>query len=222
ASRCIPMPSEMTYEEAAGFQIAYGTSHLAMTFCTQVTKQDTVLITGAAGGVGLTAVQIASQLGARVIAVARGEDKLTIAREAGADITLDASTADLGAKLKELGGADVVYDTVGGKLFDPVFRACKVGGRFLVIGFAGGEVPQVPANILLVKNIQMIGLYWGGYRKLNPKALNDSLAELMRWYSEGRIKPPVGHTFPLEKTAEGLELMRSRQSTGKIVITMPE
>ncbi len=215
---CRPVPDSMTAEVAAGFMVAYGTSHLALTQRARLQQGETLLVLGAAGGVGLTAVEIGKVLGARVIAVARGADKLAVAQAAGADHVIDSDTQDIKAAVKALGGADVVYDPVGGDAFKAALGACKPQARIVVIGFASGDVPQVPANILLVKNIDLIGFYWGGYLKFRPDLLSDSLSELLGWLAEGRLTPHISHTLPLDQAAEALELMRSRASTGKVVI----
>lgn len=218
ADRCLVLPDDMPPEVAAGFQVAYGTSHLALTRRAHLKAGETLVVLGAAGGVGLTAVEIGKTMGARVIAVARGADKLEIARAAGADHLVDASD-DVKSALKALGGADVVYDPVGGDLFKAAFGATNKEGRVLTIGFASGTVPQIPANILLVKNIDVIGFYWGGYLKFAPDVLDASLKELVQWYSEGKLRPHVSHVLPLEKAGEALELIASRKSTGKVVVT---
>ena len=218
AALCRPVPDSMTAEVAAGFMVAYGTSHLALTRRAHLQKGETLLVLGAAGGVGLTAVEIGKAMGARVIAVARGADKLEVARAAGADHVIDSDDQDIKAAVKALVGADVVYDPVGGDAFKAALGACKPEARVIVIGFASGDVPQVPANILLVKNISVIGFYWGGYLKFQPEALSASLAELLDWLAEGRLRPHISHVLPLENAAEALELMRSRASTGKVVI----
>jgi NADPH2:quinone reductase len=220
AERCLPIPDGMPFAEAAGFQIAYGTSHLALTRAARLSAGETLVVTGAAGGVGLTAVEIGAALGARVVAVARGADKLAIAERAGANVLLDADSADLRAEIRALGGADVVYDTVGGDGFLTLLRAMRSEGRMLAIGFAGGGVPQVPANHLLVKNVSVIGFYWGGYLDFAPQVLTESLGELLDWYAAGRLRPHVGATLPLERAAEGLALLANRQATGKIVVTL--
>ncbi len=220
ASRCVKIPDAMPMEEAAGFQIAYGTSHLALERSARLQPGETLLVTGAAGGVGLTAVEIGKLMGARVIACARGPEKLEAARAAGADELIDSEHPDLRGALKDLGGADVVYDTIGGPLFTPCFRACRPEARYLLIGFAGGEVQQIPANHLLVKNVSVIGFYWGGYLKFDEAALTGSLETLMRWYGEGRLKPHVSHVMPLDRVEEAMALLRERKSTGKIVISI--
>lgn len=161
AAACIAVPEGMPDTVAAGFQVAYGTSHLALTRRARLKATETLVVPGAAGGVGLAAVEVGKALGARVIAVARGEEKLGIARAAGADHVIDAG-ADHKAEIRALGGADVVYDPVGGAAFTAALGACNREARVLVIGLASGEVQPVPANILLVKNTDVIGFYWGG------------------------------------------------------------
>lgn len=220
AVRAVPLPGAMPMTDAAAFLIAYGTSHLALEHRARMQPGETLLVLGAAGGVGLTAVEIGKLMGATVIACARGADKLEAARHAGADHLIDAKTEDLRAVVKSLGGADVVYDPVGGEQWQAAFRACKPEARLLPIGFASGEVPQIPANHLLVKNLSVLGVYWGGYMKFRPEAVTDSLRVLLGWYAEGRLRPHVSHVLPLERVAEGLELLRTRASTGKVVITI--
>ena len=222
AALCRPVPDTMDDATAAGFMVAYGTSHLALDRRAKLQTGETLVVLGAAGGVGLTAVEIGKAMGARVIAVARGADKLAVAAAAGADHLIDSDTADITAEIKALGGADVVYDPVGGDAFKSALRACNREARVIVIGFASGDVPQIPANIILVKNITVIGFYWGGYLKFAPDALTDSLATLMTWHGEGRIKLHVSHQLPLDQAAEALELLRSRKSTGKVVVMPPQ
>ena len=219
ARRAVRIPDEMSFEHAAAFLIAYGTSHVALDYRARMQPGETLVVLGAAGGVGLTAVEIGKLMGANVVAIARGADKLEIARAAGADHLIEAEAEDLRAAIKGLGGADVVYDPVGGDAFRAVFRACKPEARIMPIGFASGDVPQIPANHLLVKNLSVLGFYWGGYMKFRPEIITDSLKTLMQWYVEGRLKPHVSHTLPLAQAAEGMELLRSRKSTGKVVIT---
>ena len=219
AGRCIRLPDTMPFTDAAAFQVAYGTSHLALSHRARLQADETLLVLGAAGGVGLTAVEIGKAMGAKVIAVARGQDKLAVATKAGADHLIDSDSDDIREAVKALGGADVVYDPVGGEQFKAAMRACTPEARIVVIGFASGEVPQIPANILMVKNLTAIGLYWGGYMRFARKALTGSLATLFEWYGEGRLKPHVSHVLPLDRAGEGLDLLRQRKSTGKVVIT---
>lgn len=220
AERCVEIPDAMPFEEAAGFIVAYGTSHLALTDRARLQKGERLLVLGAAGGVGLTAVELGAAMGAEVIAVARGPEKLAVAKAAGATHVLDSETVDLRAEVKALGGADVVYDAVGGDGFKAAMRATNPGGRIIVIGFASGDVPQIPANHLLVKNIDAIGFYWGGYLKWAPERLAGSLAALMGMYEAGQLKPHIGATRPLEQAGEALELLRSRKVAGKVVVTI--
>ncbi len=221
ANRLLVIPDQMSFSEAAAFQIAYGTAHLALEHKARLTSGETLLVTGAAGGVGLTAVEIGKRMGTRVIASARGAEKLAAARAAGADHLIDSDTADLKAALRALGGVDVVFDPVGGPAFDAALRATNPEGRLLSIGFASGIVPQIPANLLLVKNLSVMGLYWGGYMAFRPEILTNSMANLFGWYAEGGLRPHISHVLPFDQLPQGLELLRSRASTGKVVITMP-
>lgn len=219
AALCQVVPGDIPAEIAAGFMVAYGTSHLALTRRANLQPKEKLLALGAAGGVGLTAVEIGKAMGAEVIAVARGADKLAVAKAAGADHLIDSDTQDIKAAVKALGGADVVYDPVGGDAYKAALSACNREARYIVIGFASGDVPQIPANIILVKNITVIGFYWGGYLKFNPKAVTDSLAALMAMYQTGSLKPHVSHVIPLAQADEALDLLASRKSTGKVVVT---
>ncbi len=220
AARCAPIPDEMPFETAAGFLVAYGTSHLALKHRAGLQPGERLLVLGAAGGVGLTAVELGAVMGAEVIAVARGAEKLAVAKAAGAQHLIDSESDDIRERVKALGGADVVYDAVGGDAFKAALRATNPEGRILSIGFASGDVPQVPANILLVKNISLLGVYWGGYLKFAPDILTGSLADLMQMYVEGQIRPHISATYPLDQAAEAMELLRSRKSTGKVVVTI--
>jgi NADPH:quinone reductase len=219
ANRAVLLPDSMGFEDAAAFLIAYGTSHMALHHRARMQPGETLLVTGAAGGVGLTAVEIGKLMGATVIAHARGSDKLAVAKAAGADHLIDDSE-DLRTLVKSLGGADVVYDAIGGEVFKAAFRACNPEARILPIGFASGEVPQIPANHLLVKNLTVIGYYIGGYLKFRPDAIRNSFATLMEWYQQGHLQPHISHTLPLSRVQEGMDLLRNRKSTGKVVITM--
>ncbi len=221
AHRCIKVPEGLSMINAAGFQIAYGTSHLALDYKAELKSGETLLVLGAAGGVGLTAVEIGKLMGARVIAVARGSDKVDVAKRAGADHVIDSQTGSVRAKVKELGGADVVYDPVGGDQFNDAFRACNPDGRILIIGFASGKLPRIPANHLMVKNISVLGFNWGGYLKFNPDALTSSLRQLMIWHGQGKLAPKVSHVLPFTQAKAGLELLRNRKSTGKVVVEIP-
>lgn len=222
AHRLTPLPAAMGFAEAAGFPIAYGTSHLALTHTARLNPGETLFVTGAAGGVGLTAVEIGKRLGARVIASARGEARLSVVREAGADVLIDSDAPGLKDALRAAGGVDVVYDVVGGPGFDQALRACKPEGRLLAIGFASGEVPQVPANLLLVKNLTVSGFWYGGYESHAPQLVADSMAQLLRWRAEGLLRLHVSQVLPFEAFPEGLALLRDRKATGKVVIRVAQ
>lgn len=217
ADACAPVPEGMTDQAASGFLIAYGTSHVALACLARLRPGETLLVTGAAGGVGLTAVEIGALLGARVLAVARGGDRRAVAAAAGAALSFDPDE-DLVEAVKAVGGADVVYDTVGGALFDACLRAAKPGARLLPIGFAGGEVTQIPANRLLVKNQTAIGFYFGGWVRAHPSLARASLETLLAWHRLGRIRPHVGRVLPLAEAEAGLALLRDRGASGKIVV----
>lgn len=220
AATCVPIPDGMSEEDAAAFLVAYGTSHVALDYKARLQPGERLLVLGASGGVGLTAVELGKLMGAEVIASARGKAKLDVARVAGADHLIDSETDDIRAAVKGFGGADVVYDPVGGEQFNAAMRACNPEARLLPLGFASGGVPQIPANILLVKNLTVIGFYWGGYMKFKPSVITDSFRQLFRWYQDGKLKPHVSHALPLERANEALELLRTRKSTGKVVVTI--
>lgn len=216
--RCIPLPESVGFIDAAALQVAYGTSHLALTRAARLKPGDRLVVTGAAGGVGLTAVELGAKLGAEVVAIARGAEKLGVARAAGAHHLIDAESDDIRGQLKALGGIDVAYDAVGGALFDACFRAARPEARLLVIGFAGGGLPELRPNHMLVKNVAVIGFYWGGYLQFAPEALTDSLATMVDWCASGRIAPHVGSVLPLDRAGEGLAMLRERRAVGKIVV----
>ena len=219
ASTCVPIPDAMGAETAAAFLIAYGTAHVALVHRANLKADETLVVLGAAGGVGLTAVELGRLMGAKVIAVARGAEKTALAKSAGADHVLDSETDDIRTALKDLGGADVVYDPVGGPLFTAALRACKPEARVLPLGFASGEVPQIPANIILVKNISVLGYYWGGYAKFAPEVLAKSFSALFELYTQGKLAPHISHSLPLAKVNEALDLLRTRKAPGKVVVT---
>jgi len=220
APLCVKLPAGMDAATAAAFQVAYGTSHLALTHRANLQPKETLVVLGAAGGVGLTAVEIGKAMGARVIAVARGADKCAVAEQAGADITLDSDETDLKDAIRKAGGADVIYDPVGGALGDAAMRGLKRGGRFLVIGFASGDVQEVKLNHLLVKNIAVHGFYWGGYMMFDPAALQQSMQDLFAMYTEGKLRPHIGYRTELADAAVALEKLRKRETTGKVVVTV--
>ncbi|MEK9754585.1 MAG: NADPH:quinone oxidoreductase family protein [Rhodospirillaceae bacterium] len=223
AKDVVRIPDSMDFTIAAGFPIVYGTSHIGLVHKLNLQPGETLLVHGAAGGVGLTAVEIGKLLGATVIATAGGADKLAVAEQYGADHLIDYQSEDIRERVKQMTdgrGADAVYDPVGGSAFDASLRATAQLGRILIVGFASGKVPQAPANILLVKNITLIGYYWGAHRKLQPDLVQSSFATLMDWYEQGKLKPHVSHTFDLADAAKAMAMLKSRKSTGKVVLTM--
>lgn len=221
ANEVYAIPAAMDFETAASFPVAYGTSHVGLKHRAHLRRGETLMVHGAAGGVGLTAVEIGKAMGATVIATARGADKLAVAKAHGADHVIDYSTEDLRARVKEIAGdkgADVIYDPVGGDVFDASLRCLAWEGRLVVVGFAAGRIPQAPANLLLVKNAAVMGLFWGAYRQRNPQVLRDSFAELLSWYADGKLKPHISHRFSLDQAPEAMAAMLERRSTGKVIL----
>lgn len=208
---------------AAGFPVAYGTAHLGLRFRARLAAGETILIHGAAGGVGLTAVEVAKKIGATIIATASSAEKLQIAAAAGADHVIDSGAEDLRDRVKALTGGrgvDVVYDPIGGKLFETSLRCTAPGGRMLIVGFASGDVPQIPANILLVKNIDVIGYYWGAHQTFAPDTFRASIDELLAWFAAGELVPHVSATYDLSEAVQALAELKARRTTGKVVLTV--
>jgi NADPH2:quinone reductase len=223
AAFCIPIPDNMDFVAAAAFLVAYGTSHLALDHRAHLQAGEVLLVHGAAGGVGLTAVEIGKQMGATVIATASTPQKLAVAQQYGADHLINYRQEDFRQRVKEITngkGANVIYDPVGGDVFDQSLRCINWEGRLLVIGFASGRIPQVPANLTLVKNCSIVGVYWGAYAQRQPHTLLKSLQTLLSWYSQDKLKPHVSATYPLERVADAMNALINRQSTGKVVLTM--
>ena len=218
ADTLIPLPDGIDFADAAAFTVAYGTSHVALETRAQLTAGETLIINGASGGVGLTALEIGKMMGATVIGLASTEEKRALVAERGADHVFDVADPELRDKVKALGGADVGYDVVGGEAFNTMLRCMKFEGRLLTVGFASGEIPQVPANLLLVKNISVVGVYWGSYARNNPSVLMKSLVQLTQWLKEGQLRPHVSAVYSLDEATKGLEALASRQSVGKVVI----
>lgn len=219
----VPIPATMDYVTAAAFPVAYGTSHWALAERGSLRDGETLLVLGAAGGVGLTAVEIGKAMGARVIAAAGSPEKLAIAREHGADDLIDYSRESVRDRVRSMTGglgADVVYDPVGGDVFDQAIRAVNWKARMLVVGFAAGRIQTVPANLVLVKNIMIAGVAWGLEGERDPGAISAQLGELLRWWEAGKLKPRVARTYPLAETAAAMRALLSRQHAGKIVLEM--
>ncbi len=219
------IPEAMDFITAAGFAIAYGTAQGALEWRARLRPGELLLIHGAAGGAGLAAVEVGKAMGATVIATARGPEKLAVAGEHGADHLIDTGSEDVRAEVRRIAGglgkqgAEVVYDPVGGELFEASLRCVAWGARLVVIGFAGGKVQQIPANILLVKNVSAVGFYWGSYRTRAPELVAAGYAQLFAWYAAGKLRPHVSHRLDLAEAGAALELLKSRKSTGKVVLT---
>ncbi|MEM7114437.1 MAG: NADPH:quinone oxidoreductase family protein [Chloroflexota bacterium] len=225
AAVALTIPDTMPYTDAAAFTVAYGTSHVALEHRGRLQPGEVLLVHGAAGGVGLTAVEIGKLMGATVIATASTAEKLAVAQKYGADHLINYREEDFRTRVKELTGgkgADVIYDPVGGDVFDQSIRCINWEGRLLVIGFAAGRIPQLPANMALIKNMSVVGVFWGAYAQRDPVVLVSSLKKLMGWYAEGKLKPHVSKTFPLEETAEAMNFLLQRKSKGKVVVVVKE
>ena len=223
ATRLVPMPDGMDFATGAAFLLTYGTSDHALRDRAALQAGETLLVLGAAGGVGLAAIEIGSALGARVIACASSEEKLAVCRRHGADATINYAAEDLRERIRALTegrGVDVVYDAVGGPYSEPAFRSLAWRGRHLVVGFAAGEIPKLPLNLALLKGASLVGVFWGDFTRREPRAFAQSLAQLGRWYAEGKVHPHVSQTLPLEQAAQAISLLASRQAKGKVVITM--
>jgi NADPH2:quinone reductase len=203
--------------------LTYATSEHALHDRGGLKAGETLLVLGAAGGVGLAAIEIGKILGARVIACASTDDKLAVCRSHGADDTINYVTEDLRERIKALTaghGADVIYDPVGGPYTEPALRSIAWRGRLLVVGFAAGEIPKIPLNLTLLKGCSIVGVFWGDFARREPQRFAEAMARLGRWYAEGTLKPHVSATFPLERAAHALTLMANRQVTGKVVLTI--
>jgi NADPH2:quinone reductase len=219
---CTHLPDCMTFQQGAGFTVAYATSYHALRQSTELKAGETVLVLGAAGGVGITAVEIAKALGANVIAAASSEEKLAFAREAGADETINYSENPLREAVRSLTGdrgVDVVYDPVGGELAQIAFRSLARKGRHLVIGFASGQIPAFEANIALLKEASIIGVWWGTWGKHNPGELLQNIAELTAMVENGTLNPRVTEQYPLERYIDAFAAITDRRARGKVVLT---
>lgn len=221
AGRLLPIPPGMDDVTAAAFPLTYGTSDHALADRGQLKSGETLLVLGAAGGVGLAAIEIGKAIGARVIACASSVAKLAVCREHGADAGIDYSQEDLRERIKELTegtGPDVVYDPVGGAYTEPALRSIAWRGRLLVVGFAAGEIPRIPLNLTLLKGCSIVGVFVGDFARREPEAWAARARQLAVWFQEGKLRPHVAETLPLERAAEALNRMASRQVLGKIVL----
>ena len=221
ASVAVRIPDAMSFDDAAGFIIAYATSYHALKDRGQIRAGETLLVLGAAGGVGLTAVELGKAFGARVIAAASSDEKLALAKEYGADDLVNYATADLRESARALTGGrgvDVIYDPVGGKLAEGALRSIAPLGRYLVIGFASGDIPSVAYNQLLLRQASMVGVFWGNFSKAEPARNAENLAELVGWHAAGKLRPHISETYALEDFQTALGRVMSRQAKGKVLI----
>jgi NADPH2:quinone reductase len=222
AALVMPLPPGFPFDDAAAFILTYGTTHHALVDRGGLKSGETLLVLGAAGGVGTAAIQIGKVLGARVIAAASSDEKCELCRSIGADETINYATANIRDELKRMTGAkgpDVVYDPVGGDLAEPVFRSIAWRGRYLVVGFAQGTIPALPLNLALLKGASIVGVFWGEFARREPKAHAQALMELARWYAEGKVKPVIDRRLPMRDLRAAYELMGSRTVRGKVVMT---
>jgi NADPH2:quinone reductase len=223
ARRVLPLPDGMDFANAAAFGLTYATSHVALVDRGEMKAGETLLVLGAAGGVGIAAIEIGKVLGARVIACASTGEKLAVCREHGADETINYATEDLRERIKALtggAGVDVVCDPVGGQYTEPALRSLAWRGRLLVVGFAAGEIPKIPLNLTLLKGCSIVGVFWGEFARREPERFADTMRDLGRWFAEGKIRPHISATFPLERAAEALRMMANRKVTGKVVLAV--
>ncbi|MEO7954380.1 MAG: NADPH:quinone oxidoreductase family protein [Polaromonas sp.] len=221
AALCMPLPAGFSHVDAAAFIMIYATSHHALVDRAQLKAGESVLVLGAAGGVGTSAIQIAKAMGARVIAAASTDEKCALCKSIGADATINYSTENLRDALKALTdgkGPDVIYDPVGGELAEPAFRSIAWRGRYLVVGFASGSIPSLPLNLTLLKGASIVGVFWGGFARQEAKASAAALAELAGWYAQGKIKPVIDRTMPMTELKAAYAHMGSRGVKGKLVM----
>jgi NADPH2:quinone reductase len=221
AERAMPIPEGMDFVTASAYVLAYGTSLHALKDRAKLAAGETLLVLGAAGGVGISAIEIAKAMGARVIACASSEDKLALCRERGADETINYAAEDLRERIKALTGGkgpDVIYDPVGGPYTEPAFRSIGWEGRHLVVGFAAGEIPRLPLNLTLLKSASVVGVFWGAFLQRDPAVTRQHLRDLFELYTSGKVKPPITKTYKLEEAAQALRDVMERRVKGKVAI----
>lgn len=218
---CVALPASVAFEPASAFLLAYGTAWHALRDRAAMQAGETLLVLGAAGGVGLAAIDVAKAMGARVIAAASSPEKLAVCRSYGADEVIDYQVEDLRgaiARLTGKQGPDVVFDPVGGQFAEPAFRSIAWGGRYLVIGFANGDIPALPLNLPLLKGASIVGVFWGAYTRREPERNREAVAQMLAWIGEGRLRPLVSRTYTLDQAPQALEDMAARKVVGKVVI----
>ncbi len=220
-TECLPLPDGVDYKLAAGFTLTYGTSYYALKDRAQLKSGETLLILGAAGGVGSSAIELGKLLGARVIACASSDEKLAACKQLGADDLINYETEDLRERIKQLTGdkgVDVVYDAVGGKHSEPAVRSMGWNGRYLVVGFAAGEIPKIPLNLTLLKGCSIVGVFWGAFMRREPGIALKNQAQLMTWLIAGKLKPLISATYSLAQAPRALQDLMARKTKGKVVL----
>ncbi|HSS09290.1 MAG TPA: NADPH:quinone oxidoreductase family protein [Acidimicrobiales bacterium] len=223
AGAAIAIPDNIDFIHACGLLYAYGTSYHALHDRAKLQSGEVLLVLGAAGGVGLAAVELGALRGATVIAAASSQEKLKLCRDYGAAMTINYATEDLKTRVRELTGgvgADVVYDPVGGPYSEPALRSTAWNGRFLVIGFAAGDIPKIPLNLPLLKGCSVVGVFWGAFAAREPERHRENVAELVRWWQEGKLRPHVSSTYPLDRASEAIRELADRKAKGKVVVTV--
>ena len=221
ASKLIPLPGEIDFVTAASFTLVYGTAHHALKDRAQIKPGETLLVLGAAGGVGLAAVELGKVLGARVIAAASSAEKLEVCQQHGADDLINYTNEDLRERIKTLtkgNGVDVIIDPLGGAYSEPALRSIAWKGRFLVIGFAAGDIPRIPLNLALLKGCSIVGVFWGSFTEREPAHNQENLQELLSWLAQGKLKPHISATYPLAGAAQALNDVLNRKVKGKAVL----
>ncbi|MFL2753784.1 MAG: NADPH:quinone oxidoreductase family protein [Gammaproteobacteria bacterium] len=219
----MPLPDSMDFKDGAAFPLNYGTTYYALKQRGQLQAGETLLVTGAGGGVGTTAIEIGKAMGARVIAAASSDEKLEIAKNLGADEVINYSDGELKEKVKALTeglGADVIYDPIGGDIFMQCMRCINWKGRVLVIGFASGPIPEVPTNLALLKGCSIVGVFWGRFTGAEPEENSQNFDELFALHAEGKLKPQITKSYSLDDAAEAIASLENRKATGKVVIEM--
>ncbi|MEJ8857388.1 NADPH:quinone oxidoreductase family protein [Variovorax robiniae] len=220
--KLVRLPEGIDMEAAAALVITYGTSHYALKDRAAIQPGETLLVLGAAGGTGISAIELGKLMGARVIAAASTDEKLALCRASGADETINYATEDLRERVKALTGGrgvDVVYDPVGGHYAEPALRSMAWRGRYLVIGFTAGEIPKLPLNLVLLKGCSIVGVFYGGFSKAEPARYDAFMQELVGWLADGSLRPTITARYPLERAAEALRVVADRRATGKIMLT---
>ncbi|HEY9209002.1 MAG TPA: NADPH:quinone oxidoreductase family protein [Acidovorax sp.] len=225
AWRVLPIPPTMDFATASAFALTYGTSHHALQDRAQIQAGETLLVLGAAGGVGLAAIEIGKAMGARVIAAASSDDKLAVCAAHGADALIHYEREDLRERIRQITngcGVDVVYDPVGGAYSEPALRSIAWNGRFLVVGFAAGNIPSIPLNLPLLKGCAIVGVFWGAFARNEPARNAQNMQQLFSWFEQGKVKPHICARYPLEQAADAMTAVANRSAKGKVVITVAQ